>query len=280
MKYKTIVLDLDGTLTTSEKVITPRTKSALMEAQRAGIRIVLASGRPTYGISPIANELKIGSYGGFVMAYNGGRITDWSSKEIVFDQPLAPELVPDLYAAAMESGTEILTYQGEGIAATNPNDEYVKHEAFINKMPIQLYNDFIHQVEHPINKCLIVGKPQLVAELEKQLSAKLAGKCSIYRSTDFFLECVPQGIDKAASLDWLKERMGIDRDEIVAMGDGYNDISMIEYAGLGVAMANATQEVKEKADFVTLSNEEDGVAYVIEEVLNIKCKDRKESDDK
>ena len=116
--------------------------------------------------------------------------------------------------------------------------------------------------------------------LEKRLSVKLAGKCSIYCSADFSLECVPQGIDKATSLDRLHERMGIGRDEIVAMGNGYNDISMIEYAGQGVAMANAAQEVKEKADFVTLSYEEDGVAYVIEEVLNIKCKDRKESDGK
>ena len=112
------------------------------------------------------------------------------------------------------------------------------------------------------------------------MSVKLAGKCSIYRSADFSLERVPQGIDKVPSLDRLHERMGIGRDEIVAMGNGYNDISMIEYAGQGVAMANAAQEVKEKADFVTLSYEEVGVAYVIEEVLNIKCKDKKVSDEK
>ena len=130
MSYKAIVLDLDGTLTNSKKEITPKTHEALMKAQRQGIRIILASGRPTYGIRPIADELEIGSYGGYVMAYNGGCITDWNTKHIVFNQILDESLVPELYRAAKEGehNFEILTYQGEGIAATNIEDEYVRHE--------------------------------------------------------------------------------------------------------------------------------------------------------
>ena len=265
MTYKAIVLDLDGTLTNNKKEITPLTKEALMSAQRKGMRVILASGRPTYGIRPVADALSIGSYDGYVMAYNGGCVTKWADKTIIFNQTLDPALVPVLYKAAKDAPHhfEILTYQGESIAATNVNDEYVRHEAFINKMPLMQYDDFPNQVQPPINKCLIVGDPAPLALLEKELAETLQGKCGVYRSADFFLECVPCGIDKAASLSRLIKTLGIKREEVIAVGDGYNDISMIEYAGLGVAMANAASEVKTKADFVTLSNEEDGVAYVI-----------------
>lgn len=266
MNYKAIVLDLDGTLTNSQKEITPKTKAALMEAQQKGMRIILASGRPTYGIRPIADELEIGKHGGYVMAYNGGCITEWRTKEVVFNQELDPAIVPSLYSKAKEGTVdfEILTYQGEGIAATNIENEYVKHEAFINRMPLTKYDDFVRQVQYPINKCLIVGEPTKLAILEKEVANQLKGCCSVYRSADFFLECVPLGIDKASSLSKLLPTIHISREETIAVGDGYNDLSMIKYAGLGVAMANATDEVKAQADFVTKSNEEDGVAYVIE----------------
>lgn len=266
MTYKAIVLDLDGTLTNNKKEITPLTKEALMNAQRKGMRVILASGRPTYGIRPVADALSIASYDGYVLAYNGGCVTKWADKSVVFNQTLDPALVPVLFNAATQATHpfNILTYQGESIAATDIDDKYVQHEAFINKMPLIQYDDFPNQVQPPINKCLIVGDPTPLAQLEKDLAEALKGKCSVYRSADFFLECVPCGIDKAASLSRLIMALGLKREEVIAVGDGYNDLSMIEYAGLGVAMANAADEVKAKADFVTLSNEEDGVAHVLQ----------------
>ena len=152
MTYKAIVLDLDGTLTNNKKEITPKTREALLSAQRNGMHVILASGRPTYGIRPLADELQIGQQGGYVMAYNGGCVTQWGSKAIIFNQTLNADLVPILYRAAKEDSRhfEILTYQGEGIAATDISNEYVRHEAFINKMPLTQYDDFVHQVQHPI----------------------------------------------------------------------------------------------------------------------------------
>ena len=142
MAYKMIVLDLDGTLTNNKKEITPRTYEALMEAQKKGIVVVLASGRPTYGIMPLAKQLKLAEYGGYILAYNGGKIMDCKSGDTVFNQELCPDLVPMLYDEAMKAGVQILTYQGDGIAATKADDEYVEHEAFINKMPVVEYSDF------------------------------------------------------------------------------------------------------------------------------------------
>ena len=267
MRYKMIVLDLDGTLTNNKKEITPRTKQALMQAQAAGVHVVLASGRPTYGIVPLAKELKLKESGGYILAFNGGKIIDCTNNEVLFEQKLDEQLVPILFQEAKKAGMEILTYQGEGIAATNKDDEYVQHEAFINKMPVTQYDDFLNQLVYPINKCLIVGDPTPLHELELRLAKELEGKMDVYRSADFFLECVPLGIDKARSLDRLISSLGISREEIIACGDGYNDLSMIRFAGLGVAMANAAEDIQREADFVTLSNEEDGVAHVIERFI-------------
>ena len=267
MKYKMIVLDLDGTLTNNKKEITPRTKQALMQAQDAGVHVVLASGRPTYGIVPLAEELKLKDNSGYILAFNGGKIIDCANNEVLFEQKLDEQLVPILFQEAKKTGMEILTYQGEGIAATNKDDEYVQHEAFINKMPVMQYDDFLNQLVYPINKCLIVGDPTPLHELELRLAKELEGKMDVYRSADFFLECVPLGIDKARALDRLISSLGISREEVIACGDGYNDLSMIRFAGLGVAMANAAEDIQSEADFVTLSNEEDGVAHVIEHFI-------------
>ena len=110
---------------------------------------------------------------------------------------------------------------------------------------------------------VINGLHSILDDFKKPFGDEL----SIYRSAPFFVEIMAQGIDKAASLDRLVKHMGIKREEVMAFGDGYNDLSMIEYAGMGVSMANGVDEVKENADFVTLSNDEDGIAYALEKLL-------------
>jgi len=267
MKYKMIVLDLDGTLTNNKKEITPRTKEALMKAQAKGVKIVLASGRPTYGIMPLAEELELKKNSGFILAFNGGKIIDCSDCRTIFEQKLDETLVPLLYHAAKKAGMQILTYQGEGIAATDKNDKYVQEEARINKMPVEEYDDFLQQLVYPVNKCLIVGDPAPLHQLEIKLKKELEGRMDVYRSADYFLECVPLGIDKARSLDRLITTLGITKEEVIACGDGYNDLSMINFAGLGVAMSNAADDIKAQADYVTLSNEEDGIAHVVNKFI-------------
>ena len=162
---------------------------------------------------------------------------------------------------------EMLTYQDEVIAATKKANKYVLHEAFINKMPVVEYTDFIQQVHYPINKCLVVGDPAPLHQLELRLSGAFAGRMDVYRSAGFFLECVPPGIDKAHSLERLFDIVGVSREEVIACGDGYNDQSMIRFAGLGVAMANAPKDIQDTADYITYSNEEDGVAHVVEKFV-------------
>ena len=111
------------------------------------------------------------------------------------------------------------------------------------------------------------GTGEIAAEHEKILSKKFEGRISIYRSEPFFIEALPMGIDKAHSIEVLINHLGIPKENTIACGDGFNDLTMIKYAHVGVAMANATDVVKENADYITKSNNEDGIAHVIEKFI-------------
>jgi cof-like hydrolase len=270
LPYSIIALDLDGTLTNSEKIITLRTFDALMKAQREGVRLVLASGRPTFGIAALANQLQLADYGGYVLSYNGGRIIDWCKKTVIFSQVVDQKLVPILYDFAEKAQLPIVTYLPDAILASKNEGEYLAEEARINGMPVVVAQNFVEeamQIAGGSTKFLIPGEPELLIQLESEMKAALSEQMEVFRSAPFFLELPPKGIDKAQSLQRLLTHLGLERESLMAFGDGFNDLSMIQFAGQGVAMANAVEEVKSIADFVTTSNEEDGIAHALEHLL-------------
>ena len=267
MKYKLVALDLDGTLTNSKKEITPYTRQILLQAQEEGIRLVLASGRPTYGVAPLADQLELGKYEGYILSYNGGEIVDWKTRELMYKNLLDPEVLPYLYRCAQENDFAIVTYEGKYILTEKPNDAYVLKEAILNVMQIKPVENFLKAIKHPVAKCLITGEPNRLAQLEKKMQAQLDGKMGVFRSEPYFLELVPRGIDKAESLSVLLQKLHLTKEELVAIGDGFNDLSMIQYAGLGIAMGNAQEIVKQHADVISLTNDEDGVAYAIKKYV-------------
>lgn len=264
MKYKILVLDLDGTLTNAKKEITPHTRDTLIKAQEQGLKIVLASGRPTYGIVPLADELCLGDYEGYILSYNGGQIIDWKTKVMMYENVLNPQIYPYLYECARKNGFTILSYKDEYIVSEDAGNPYVQHEAFLNRMSSITVPCFLDVIDFPVAKCLIVGNPEPLAVLEQKMKVELEGKLNVFRSEPFFLELVPNGIDKARSLAVLLEELKMKPEEMIAVGDGFNDLSMIKFAGLGVAMSNAQEVVRQEADYITLSNEEDGVAAVVD----------------
>lgn len=270
LPYSIIALDLDGTLTNSEKIITPRTFDALMKAQREGVRLVLASGRPTFGIAALANQLQLADYGGYVLSYNGGRIIDWCEKSVIFSQVVDQKLVPILYDFAEKAQLPIVTYLPEAILASKNEGEYLAEEARINGMPIIVAQNFVEeamQIAGGSTKFLIPGEPEQLIQLESEMKVALSEQMEVFRSAPYFLELPPKGIDKAQSLQRLLTHLGLERESLMAFGDGFNDLSMIQFAGKGVAMANAVEEVKSIADYVTTSNEEDGIAHALEQLL-------------
>lgn len=265
--YEMIVLDLDGTLTNSQKEISPKTKQALLRIQHAGKKVVLASGRPTPGIVRLADELELDRFGGYILAFNGARVIEYGTGNIIYNRTVPGELVADIYRAAVEEDVRILTYTENEIILGNGADEYVQLESKINGIPTREVEDFVGFVNYPVNKFLLTGTPEKILQVQESMRERFGWELNIFRSEPFFLEMMPQSIDKAYSLEKLLEYLGMDRRQMICCGDGFNDKSMIHFAGLGVAMANAQPEVKEAADYITASNDEDGIVQVIEKFM-------------
>ena len=265
--YKLIALDLDGTLVRKDQTISPHTQEVLLRVQEQGVKVVIASGRPTYGTAPVADLLHVSDYGGYLLSFNGGAIFDWATQEQLYSKMLDSGVLPYLYECAKRHGFHIMTYVGSNIVAEVADNPYIQFTSMRNKMPVRTVPDFLAEVTYPLSKCMIVGDPEPLHELELAMQEPLRGKAEAYRSEPFFLEIVPSGIDKAEGLKVLLDKIGMKSEELMAFGDGYNDIPMLQFAGMGVAMGNAADEVKKAADFVTLSNEADGVAYAIETMI-------------
>ena len=261
-----IALDLDGTLTNDEKVITPRTYDALMAAQRRGIKVCLASGRPPYGMQPLAEQLRLSEYGGIVIAYNGGYVYDCQTGEVLREVFLNESMLSRLYTFQALSGMTLMTYHGDKIYTEHPDDEFVGVSVRNNKMTAVGVENFVRDIPRPVNKCLMVGSPDILPQWEQKMQEAFRDEMHILRSTPYFIELLPLGIDKAPALLSIAGRYDFKTENIISFGDSHNDISMLEVSGIGVAMANADDDVKAVADIVTLSNNNDGIAHIIEQL--------------
>ena len=268
MKYKLLVLDVDGTLLNDEREISKRTLAALLKVQQMGVRIVLASGRPTYGLMPLAKTLELGNYGGFVLSYNGCQIIKAQNGEILFERRINPEMLPYLEKKARKNGFAIFTYHDDTLITDSPDNEYIKNEALLNNLKIIREDEFSTAIDFAPCKCMLVSdKEKALIGLEQHWEKRLAGTLDAFRSEPYFLEVVPCGVNKANTLGALLEHLGVTREEVIAVGNGVCDVTMLQLAGMGVAMGHSQDSVKVCADYVTASNEEDGVALAVEKLI-------------
>ncbi|WP_303984819.1 Cof-type HAD-IIB family hydrolase [Niallia circulans] len=263
MSYKMIVLDMDDTLLTDDHIISEATKTALMLAQEKGVKVVLASGRPTYAMLDAAKELRLAEYGSFILSFNGAKITNCQTNEELFSSTLSPETVHQLFDLSQRENIWIHTYMNDEII-TQENNPFTEIEGKLTGLPIKTVADFKQTVSSPVVKVLMVKEENYLKEVEARLQKELANDLSVMRSKPYFLEFTELGVTKGTSLAILIEKLGISREEVIAIGDSYNDVAMIEFAGLGVAMGNAPDDVKQLADYVTDTNNNDGIARVID----------------
>lgn len=267
MDYKLIALDIDGTLTNSRKEITPRTRYALLEAQRRGKKLIIASGRHPIGIRDIADDLMLSRFGGYIMAFNGGRIIDCSTSQTILSKRFPAEFLPDIVNVLRNSNITVITFDESKIYANNKVNDYTYVERDVIKAEMVVTDDFVSTVKFDFNKILLAGEPYELDEYQQILKDRYDGLLDVYKSAPYFLEIMPFGVSKGAMLHMLLDKLGISREELVAFGDNYNDITMIGYAGLGVAMANAETEVKKISKYVCESNDEDGIAITLEKFV-------------
>lgn len=277
MTIKAIVLDIDGTLLNTGKIISEKTKQALIAAQEEGIKVILASGRPTTGMLELAEQLEMTKYEGFLVSYNGARVTDCLTKEVLFNQ-----------AMSIETGQAILEHlkKFDVIPMIDKedylyvNDVYsgmldlpdgafniIEYEARGGNFKLSEIDDLAAFATFPINKILIAAQPEYLQKIAPALHAPFDEIVTAAFSAPFYFEFTDKGIDKAKALNTVFPEMGIHSENIIAFGDGHNDRSIIEYAGIGVAMGNAVDALKEIADDVTLSCDEDGIAAGLEKYL-------------
>ena len=261
MKYKLLVLDVDGTLLNNQKEISPRTLAALLKVQQMGVHIVLASGRPTNGVMPIAEKLELNHYGGYILSYCGGQVSNVQSGGRLYEKRIDPEWIPYFEKKAKKNDFAIFTYHKDFILTDKPDNKYVIQEANLNKMQIVGVDNFAEAVDFPPCKCMLArDDEEALIGLENHWKKRLDGVLDAFRSEPYFLEVVPQFIDKGNTLGVLMTKLSVSPEEVIAIGDGVCDVTMLQLAGVGIAMGNAEDSVKACVDKTTLTNEEEGVA--------------------
>lgn len=263
MKYKAIALDLDGTLTNSEKKVSEKNKETIWKAIDKGVTVILASGRPLFGVKPVADELKLQEKGGYMLACNGGCIIDCKTGNQVYSDMLPKQLYNEVFDIAREHGLSALTYYGDKVISENVNDKYVAEEARCNGAQTMQVDNLNSFVDYEVPKILIVGEHEKLVPIQKILLEKHSDIINSFFSEGYFLEVVPKTVAKDKSLERLLEILDIKKEELVACGDGLNDVSMIKFAGLGVAMQNANPDVKKYAEYIAPTNDNDGVSDVL-----------------
>ncbi|SDC57909.1 hypothetical protein SAMN05421734_11221 [Pelagirhabdus alkalitolerans] len=268
MTYKMIVLDLDDTLLRDDHTISPKTKEVLIRAQEQGIKVVLASGRPTLAMRPYAEELKLDHYGSYILSFNGANVLNYRTDELVLNSTLTREQVNFLFEQSKIENTYIHTYIDDVIITEDINP-YTQIESDITGLPIEKVDTFMDHVTKEPVKVLMVDEPKKLEAIQSKLikEPSITDVFSVFRSKPYFLEFTEKGITKGTRLNQLAQSLGIKQEEIIAMGDSYNDLEMIEYAGLGVAMENAPDEIKNRSNLTTASNNNEGVSQVIEDYV-------------
>ena len=265
---KLIALDTDGTLLNSKNKILPSTKTAIKKALDQGIKVVLCSGRPIAGLAHFMNELGINGSDQYAVTLNGA-ITRNADGKIMTKDLVSNELYRKLteYAKEQKAPFNIVDPDSRIITADHDIDYFELLQAWENTAPMFIRTPDEMPKDFQISKGCFVGSKDILDKVEPNLREKFSNDLYIVRADDHFLECLHPNVNKGNGLKELGEKIGINTDEMIAFGDEKNDISMFDVVGTAVAMGNGSQEAKDHADFVTASNDEDGIAKALDKFV-------------
>lgn len=277
MTTQAIILDIDGTLLNDDKKISTKTKEALITAQQNGVKLILASGRPTTGMHLYAEQLEMEKYHGLLVSYNGAKVVDCQTKEELFNQALTVSEGKAVLEHMKNFEVKVMIDKDDYMYVNDVFDCYVpykgeeiniiQYESRGGNFKLCEKDDLAAFLDYRISKILTAGDPAYMQENYQAMMAPFKDSLNCVFTADFYFEFTAQGIDKAKALDTVLSPLGIHPENIIAFGDGHNDITMVEYAGTGIAMSNAVPELKAAASSVTLSNNEDGIAHVLNSLI-------------
>lgn len=287
---KLIAMDMDGTLLTSENIISPNTKEMLLQAQKQGIRLVLASGRSYRKLMEYAKELHMDKYGGYLLEVNGMALYDLEKNTRHVRAQLESNHLQELFTYFKQWDVEVLAQFDDGLFDYNPPSIRKEKEAYRkehhlpedfpwtsgafsflmdyrNGYPHISYINSWEEIKRSVNKVSVTQHPDIMAQVSPKAKEDLQDRYWLGLTTPRWLEIMPKGITKGSGLQELANTLGIAMSEVMAFGDGENDVDMLQVAGIGIAMENAMASVKSIADDVTKSNEQDGIAYALRKYI-------------
>lgn len=262
-KYKLIALDLDGTLNNDKREITPYTKEILIKAQTQGAIVVLASGRPLAGLSREAEILNLKQHHGLLLSYNGGKVVDITTDKVLYEKSIPNGIAKKLLRFLENYDVTPIVDDGKYVYTNTPNGFKMQYETSNNNLIIKEVENIADSVDFSPVKILISSPEEILKAVSDEIIDSFKEDISFIFSAPFYLEATAKGISKAESLKSICESLNIFPEEVIAFGDAENDISMLEFAGKGVAMGNSCQALKDVADEITLSNNEDGIAHIL-----------------
>ena len=265
MKYKMLVVDMDDTLLTDDHEISDENKEMLLKAQELGVYVVLASGRPTSAMINYAKELQCDINNSFMISFNGSTITDLKEDKILFEHALTKKQIHAIYDFSKQNNTHVITYLDDKIISET-NSEYIDIESTITGLELVIVPSFKDAVTTSAVKCLLLEEPSYLKKIEPKLKSAMPD-LSVCMSKPFFLEAAPNGVDKGAAIQILAKKLKIHQSEIIAVGNAGNDLSMVQYAGLGVWVDNVDPELRHLADVIVASNNDHGVAEVVKRFI-------------
>ena len=264
MPIRLIAMDMDDTLLNSEGEISARNLAALDRAKSGGARIVLASGRMIESMLDAAERVGVNAP---LIAYNGAAVYDARARRILRQFPVPAGAARELCALAERLGIHAQGYAGGGYFFPEHDEFSERYAESVGVRGSAAGLPLSEYIAEDLFKILLIGPEERIAEALPLFRKQFEGVVNCANSKPIYIECVAPGVDKGGALQALAQDLGIPREEILAFGDGQNDLEMLRFAGLGYAMGNAGERVRAQAPRVAPSNDEDGVAQVIEQLV-------------
>ena len=263
MSIKLVAVDIDGTLLNNQKEITPEVFSAVQDAKAAGVKIVIATGRPIAGVQKLLEELELNQPDNYVVTFNGGLVQDTVTGQELIKETLTYDDYLDIELLGRKLGVHMHAITKDGIYTANRNiGKYTVYESNLVSMPI-FYRTPEEMADKEIVKCMFIDEPEILDAAIEKIPAEFYERYSINKSAPFYLELLKKNVDKGSAITHLAEKLGLTKDETMAIGDEENDRAMLEVVGNPVVMENGNPEIKKIAKYITKSNDESGVAHAI-----------------
>lgn len=265
---KLVAIDVDGTLLDSKHEISQMNKKWIKIATDKGAILVLASGRPLNGLFEIFNELEIDASNHYLMAFNGAVVVKACDYSLIFERTLELQLAKSILRHLEQFPVTPILSRKQELIVDNANGYNVSGEVIANQMELVIVDNLSDYLNYQPNKILVSADPSVIDQYRDAIQTPFLDSVDFVKSAPFYLEIIVKDTNKGSSLEYLSKLLNIDQMEVMAIGDNYNDVSMIEYAGLGVAMGQADDIIKSKAQYITDSNDKSGVAKALQHAFN------------